>query len=109
MACEASVVASAVGGIPEVVDDGVTGSLVAYDPDQENDASYIADFEHRFAEQVNELTRNPARAEAFGKAGRQRCIDHFSWAKIAQQTVDVYNHAIEYYAAHGRQLASGTH
>ncbi|CEG95866.1 glycogen synthase [Propionibacterium freudenreichii] len=109
MACEASVVASAVGGIPEVVDDGVTGSLVAYDPDQENDASYIADFEHRFAEQVNELTRDPARAEAFGKAGRQRCIDHFSWAKIAQQTVDVYNHAIEYYAAHGRQLASGTH
>lgn len=104
MACEASVVASAVGGIPEVVDDGVTGSLVAYDPNREDDPGYIADFEHRFADEVNALTRDPGKAKAFGKAGRQRCIDHFSWAKIAAQTVDVYQQAVSYYQAHRSEL-----
>ncbi|MFT8395064.1 glycogen synthase [Propionibacterium sp.] len=100
MACESAVVASAVGGIPEVVDKGVTGLLVDYDPAQADDPAYVADFEHRFAEQVNTLTRDPARAAAFGKAGRQRCIDHFSWEAIAAQTIDVYKAAQQYYAEH---------
>ncbi len=99
MACEAAVVASAVGGIPEVVDDGVTGSLVAYEPARQDDPAYIADFENRFTEQLNALTDDPARAASYGRAGRQRCIDHFSWEKIARQTVEVYHQAVENYSS----------
>ena len=95
MACETPVVASAVGGIPEVVNDGETGLLVPYDPAQADDPAFVQAFERDFAAKVNEVVRDEARAEAFGKAGRQRCIDEFSWATIAQQTVDVYKHAIE--------------
>ncbi len=98
MAAETAVVASAVGGIPEVVVDGETGFLVAYDPAQGDDPAYVADFESRFAEKVNAVTRDQGLATKFGKAGRQRCIDEFSWEKIAQQTVDVYQAAIAYYA-----------
>jgi starch synthase len=94
MACETAVVASAVGGIPEVVDDGVTGHLVAYDPDQAGDAAYVRDFEAKFAAAVNDLVRDPAKAKAMGAAGRQRCIEHFDWATIARQTVQVYEKAI---------------
>lgn len=99
MACETAVVASAVGGIPEVVVDGTTGHLVAYDPDQAGDAEYIANFEKTFADRINDLTRDAAKAEAFGKAGRQRAIDLFSWEKIARQTVEVYQAAIDRHAA----------
>ncbi|MCW2811184.1 MAG: glgA, partial [Friedmanniella sp.] len=95
MACETAVVASAVGGIPEVVVDGETGYLVPYDPAQANDPDAIATFEASLAERINSLTRDPERARAFGLAGRQRCIDEFSWAKIAAETVDVYRRAIE--------------
>ena len=95
MACETAVVASAVGGIPEVVVDGTTGLPVPYDPQRADDPQFIGDFETTFAEQVNALTRDPQRATTFGKAGRQRCIDEFSWARIAQQAVDVYRAAIE--------------
>ncbi|HRA04065.1 MAG TPA: glycogen synthase [Arachnia sp.] len=94
MACETPVVASAVGGIPEVVNDGETGLLVAYDPSQAGDPSFVRAFESDFAEKVNRLTRDPELAERFGLAGRQRCIDEFSWAKIAQETVAVYERAI---------------
>ena len=97
MACETAVVASAVGGIPEVVVDGETGYLVPYDPAQADDPAAIAEFEQGMATKINELTRDPDRASAFGLAGRQRCIDEFSWAKIAAETVDVYRTAI---AAH---------
>jgi starch synthase len=99
MACETAVVASAVGGIPEVVVDGTTGLLVAYDPDKAGDAAYIADFEKTFAENINALTRDPERARTMGLAGRQRCIDEFSWAAIAAQTVAVYEKAIAAYKA----------
>jgi len=98
MACETAVVASAVGGIPEVVVDGETGYLVDYDPAQADDPAFVAAFEQDFAAKVNSLTSNPDRARSFGLAGRQRCIDEFSWAKIAGETVDVYRQAI---AAHG--------
>ncbi len=100
MACESAVVASAVGGIPEVVDDTVTGLLVDYDPQRADDPAYVADFEHRFAEKVNTLTRDRDRAAAFGRAGRQRCIDHFSWEAIAAQTVEVYRAAQRYHQEH---------
>ncbi|OYO12972.1 glycogen synthase [Enemella evansiae] len=102
MACETAVVASAVGGIPEVVADQQTGLLVDYDPARADDPEFVAGFEADFAAKVNELTRDPARAAAMGRAGRQRCIDEFSWEKIAQQTMDVYAAAIEAHAARTR-------
>ena len=95
MACETAVVASGVGGIPEVVVDGETGYLVPYDPAQADDPAAITAFEADLAARINSLTADPERAERFGRAGRQRCIDEFSWAKIAAETVDVYRRAIE--------------
>jgi starch synthase len=84
MACATAVVASDVGGIPEVVADGVTGSLVHYDP------ADPAGYEAGLAEAVNALVNDPEKAERYGRAGRQRCIDEFSWAHIAEQTLDIY-------------------
>ena len=94
MACETPVVASAVGGIPEVVVDGETGLLVKYDAAQAGDPEFVSDFEADFAEKVNRLTRDESLATQYGLAGRQRCIDEFSWAKIAAETVAVYEKAI---------------
>jgi alpha-maltose-1-phosphate synthase len=98
MACETAVVASAVGGIPEVVVDGETGYLVPYDPARADDPAAVAEFEQGLATKINSLTADPEKAAAFGKAGRQRCIAEFSWAKIAEETVEVYRRSIE---AHG--------
>jgi alpha-maltose-1-phosphate synthase len=92
MACETAVVATATGGIPEVVVDGSTGVLVPIlqatdgtgtplDPDQ-----YVADF----AEALTSVVSDPARAAAMGRAGRERAIASFSWDAIAERTVDVY-------------------
>ena len=99
MACETAVVASAVGGIPEVVVDGQTGTLVAYDPKQAGDPAYVAAFEASFAQQINAITRDPALAGQMGKAGRRRCIDEFSWEKIAKETIAVYDKAIAIHAS----------
>lgn len=84
MACATAVVASDVGGIPEVVADGITGSLVHYDADD------ATGYQARLAETVNALVADPATAERYGHAGRQRCIQEFSWAYIAEQTLDIY-------------------
>ncbi len=84
MACATAVVASDVGGIPEVVADQQTGLLVHYDP------SDPAFFERRLAEAVNSLVAEPDRASQFGRSGRQRCIQEFSWAHIAEQTLEIY-------------------
>jgi starch synthase len=84
MACATAVVASDVGGIPEVVDNGHTGVLVHYD------ASDRAGFESRLAEAVNAVVADPEIARQYGLAGRQRCIDEFSWAHIAEQTLEIY-------------------
>jgi starch synthase len=84
MACSTAVVASDVGGIPEVVADQRTGLLVHYDPED------TASFENGLAAAVNSLVADPQRAVEFGKAGRLRCIDEFSWAQIAQETLQIY-------------------
>jgi starch synthase len=97
MACETAVVATATGGIPEVVVHGETGLLVPIeqaapgegdgtgtplDPDQ-----YVADF----AEALNAVVTDPDRAAAMGKAGRKRAIESFSWTAIAEQTKGIYD------------------
>jgi starch synthase len=84
MACSTAVVASDVGGIPEVVAEGETGVLVHYDP------ADAAGFETRLADAVNSLVADPDRAQRYGRTGRQRCIDEFSWARIAEQTLEIY-------------------
>ncbi len=84
MACSTAVVASDVGGIPEVVANGETGLLVHYD------AAEPGAFEAGLAEAVNSLVADPDRAARYGAAGRERCIQEFSWAHIAEQTVEIY-------------------
>jgi starch synthase len=87
-ACGTAVVASAVGGIPEVVDDGRTGMLVPYDP---HDA---AAFEAGLAARIGELLEDPARAATMGAAGRERVLAEFGWPAVAQQTVEVYRRVL---------------
>jgi len=92
MACEAAVVGTATGGIPEVVDDGVTGRLVPIDQVQDGTGTprdpeqYVADL----AAVLTEVTSDPARARELGRAGRRRAEEHFSWDSIADRTVEVY-------------------
>lgn len=88
MACETAVIASAVGGIPEVVVDGVTGLLVPYD------AADPTGLEQGLARAVNDLAADPARARSMGVAGRERAVADFSWDAIAAQTVEVYREAL---------------
>ncbi len=91
MACETAVVASAVGGIPEIVIDGQTGYLVPCG----NDVAGGNPLESRrfaaaLAERVNVLLADPGRAAEYGRAGRQRVVEHFSWASVAARTAAVY-------------------
>jgi starch synthase len=92
MACGAAVVGTATGGIPEVVDDGVTGRLVPIeqvtdgtgtpvDPDR-----FVADL----AATLTEVVSDPARARQMGEAGRQRAESEFSWARIGTETIELY-------------------
>ena len=87
MACSTAVVASAVGGIPEVVDDGVTGLLVPYD------SADPGAFEAGLATAIDELASDPARAAAMGHAGRSRAVAEFGWDAVAARTVEVYRTA----------------
>ena len=92
MACETAVVATRTGGIPEVVEDGVTGLLVPFDHAADGSRAPVdpARFARDIAALVNELLADPARTAAMGRAGRQRALAEFSWAAIAERTVALY-------------------
>jgi len=84
MACETAVVASKVGGIPEIVVDGETGFLIDYDAGRHDE------FSAALAEKVGRLLDDPVRATAMGEAGRKRVLTHFGWPAIARATADLY-------------------
>jgi starch synthase len=92
MACEAPVVATHTGGIPEVVQDGVTGLLVPIEPrdDGTGEPTDPEAFARAFAERIQAVLDDPALAERFGKAGRERAVEEFGWPAIAERVVEVY-------------------
>jgi starch synthase len=92
MACETAVVASAVGGIKEVVVDGETGFLVPLEQMEASPFEAInpEKFAHNLALRVNELMKDRQLRERFGKAGRKRVEENFSWAAIAEKTEALY-------------------
>ena len=92
MACELPVVATATGGIPEVVVPGETGWLVPIEQVQDGTGTpvdpdlFVADLAAALVEAVSD----PSRADRMGLAGRQRAVDAFSWASIGDRTMQVY-------------------
>jgi starch synthase len=97
MACEAAVVATHTGGIPEVVEDGITGLLVPFEPRDDGSREPVdtARFAQELAERVNDLLADPSRAELFGKAGRRRAVEQFSWSAVAAETVVLYQRVLD--------------
>ncbi|GAB3757228.1 glycogen synthase [Zhihengliuella somnathii] len=101
MACSTAVVATATGGIPEVVVDGETGYLVPIE--QATDGRGIPldqdKFVGDFADALNRALADPERARSMGAAGRTRATEHFSWEAIADRTLEVYRAAQAAYSA----------
>jgi alpha-maltose-1-phosphate synthase len=92
MACETAVVASAVGGIKEVVVDGETGFLVPLEQPKEDsfEPANPEKFARDLAERINQLMKDRQLREKFGRAGRKRVEEQFSWTSIAQKTKALY-------------------
>ena len=92
MACETAVVASAVGGIKEVVADGETGFLIALEQMNESpfDATNPEKFARDLAARINQLMKDRQLRQRFGKAGRKRVEERFAWSAIAQKTKALY-------------------
>ncbi|MEU2109433.1 glycogen synthase [Streptomyces sp. NPDC019507] len=88
MACGTAVVASAVGGIPEVVDDGRTGLLVPYD------AEHPEEFETALTEALNRVLDDPGTARRMGEAGRERAVREFGWDQVARRTHELYEETL---------------
>jgi starch synthase len=84
MACGTAVVATAVGGIPEVVRDGDTGLLVPYD------AQAPEALEHGLAAAITRLVEDRELADKMGRRGRERVVSEFGWPEIARRTVALY-------------------
>jgi starch synthase len=85
MACGTPVVASRVGGIPEVVADGETGVLVTLDDD----------FEAGLARALDQVLGDPEAARRMGEAGRERAVEEFGWAAVARRTVRLYEEILK--------------
>jgi len=96
MACGVSVVASKVGGIPEIVVPKETGTLVPFESDGSpfGTPKYRETYARDLASAVNELIENPGLAKRYGESGRQRVVDIFSWAAIADKTAKLYAHLL---------------
>jgi alpha-maltose-1-phosphate synthase len=92
MACQTAVLASRVGGIPEVVDHRVTGELVAYD---EGD---VSGFEQSLAAAITRLMADPQLLAEYGIAGRKRAIAEFGWESVAARTIELYRSVIQTFA-----------
>ena len=96
MACGAAVVGTATGGIPEVVDDGVTGRLVPIEQLDDGTGTpidperFVADL----ARTLTEVVADPDAARRMGEAGRARAEAEFAWASIAEKTLDIYRRVI---------------
>ncbi|QKE84814.1 glycogen synthase [Arthrobacter sp. NEB 688] len=96
MACELPVVATATGGIPEVVVDGETGWLVPIEQVQDgtgtpvDEERFVADLAAALTDAVSDLDR----AARFGAAGRRRAVESFSWGSIAERTLEVYRRVV---------------
>jgi starch synthase len=96
MACQAPVVASATGGILEVVVEGETGHLVPFEADPQTTFPRDPDqFAKDLAAPIQALLADPEKAKKFGEAGRKRVEAHFSWTAIAQQTVALYESLVK--------------
>jgi alpha-maltose-1-phosphate synthase len=96
MACRIPVLASATGGIKEVVVDGETGYLVPFD--QDPGTSFPVDpekFARDLAAGINRLLEDPDKCRRFGNAGRRRVEEFFSWSAIGQKTIRLYEELIQ--------------
>jgi starch synthase len=88
MACETAVIASRVGGIPEVVNHGETGLLVDYTVDSQT-------FEANLVKALNQVLEDGDLAHRMGKSGRSRAISEFGWDKVADQTLNLYRSVLK--------------
>jgi starch synthase len=88
MACETAVLATSVGGIPEVVADGSTGKLVNYSGDG-------ATLENDLSTAIIELMKEPALLKQYGEAGRKRAAAEFGWPAVARATLALYQSLIK--------------
>lgn len=96
MAVGLPVVGTATGGIPEVIDDGVTGRLVPIDQLQDGTGTPVDPqrFVHDLADALTDVVSNTARTAEWGLASRRRVEDHFTWEAIADRTIAVYRGAL---------------
>jgi glycosyltransferase involved in cell wall biosynthesis len=96
MACETPVIASKVGGIPEIVVPGETGLLIPIETSGKNDFEPKdgEKFTRDIASAINRLMSNPDLLQKMGKASRKRVEDHFSWTRIAERTLNFYEELI---------------